>query len=731
MKSFFLNTGLLIFVFAHFTFCQEQIRGRIEGTISNIEDGKPLYGVNVIVRGSFIGTTSDINGKFILSKLPLGVYELTFSMVGYIPKTIKVDLSSAQGEVVNVALEPTAIQTSPVVVTASKREQSLLEVPMSVSVIDNSAISYRNITTIDNALRYTPGINVIRSQVNIRGSTGFSYGVGSRVLLMMDGLPFLSGDTEEIIWESVPTGNIERVEVVKGAGSALYGSSALGGVINVITKKPSEKPETQIRLYAGFYDMPGYSNWSDWADKTHFLTGLNVNHQQRLGQFFVVTGGSRTLDDGYRRNDYWKRWNIWTRLGYDFSPYQSFDLSFSLLDQRRGNFLWWKDFDNAFEPPDDELTQSVKSLRWNLSGGYKQFVSDVFFYTIRASWYKTQWKDNIPPGSNNSGTSSHSDFFTGEIQTNYQMSDRNIITSGISGIVNRVRAESIFGTHSSIGGAIYAQDEISMFEPLRITLGGRYDIQQLKNAKTVSQFNPKFGSTYKFSSMISFRGSIGRAFRAPSVAEVFTKTSTGGLTILPNPELKPEKSWSYEVGAIFNPFNFLAIDASVFQNDFWDLIEPTFITSGVQFQNVTRARIKGIEFDLNLDLFERSFLTQFSYTYTFPKNITAGDLLKYRSRHLFYTASTFMIPPVTFGIDFRYLSKMERIDEEFGIIVPDVEKRVPIYLLDLRTSLDWNFINLPLVISFQVNNILQYYYVELIGNMGPVRNYVFTIESKI
>jgi hypothetical protein len=74
---------------------------------------------------------------------------------------------------------------------------------------------------------------------------------------------------------------------------------------------------------------------------------------------------------------------------------------------------------------------------------------------------------------------------------------------------------------------------------------------------------------------------------------------------------------------------------------------------------------------------------------------------------------------------------MERIDEEFGIIVPDVEKRVPIYLLDLRTSLDWNFINLPLVISFQVNNILQYYYVELIGNMGPVRNYVFTIESKI
>ncbi len=731
MKSLFVNTSLLILTFSHFILCQEQIKGHIEGTIVNNEDNKPLVGVNVIVRGSFIGTSSDINGKYILQKLPLGIYELTFSMIGYIPKTIKVDLLSPQGEVVNVALEPTAIQTSPVIVTASKREQSLLEVPMSVSVIDNSALSYRNITTIDNALRYTPGINVIRSQVNIRGSTGFSYGVGSRVLLMIDGLPFLSGDTEEIIWESIPTGNIDHVEVVKGAGSALYGSSALGGVINVITKKPSDKSETQIRLYTGFYDMPSYSNWSDWADRTQFINGLNINHQQRFGQFFVVAGGSRTLDDGYRRNDYWKRWNIWTRVGYDFSAHQSFELSFSLLNQRRGNFLWWKNFDNAFEPPDDELMQSVKSVRWNLSGGYKQFVSNIFFYTVRASWYKTQWEDNIPGGNNIIGTSSRSDFITGEIQTNYQISDRNLITSGISGIVNRVRAESIFGTHSSIGGAIYAQDEITMFEPLRFTFGGRYDIQKLKNAKTVSQFNPKFGSTYKFNSILSLRGSLGRAFRAPSVAEVFTKTSTGGLTVLPNPELQPEKSWSYEVGAIYSPLDFLAVDFSAFQNDFWDLIEPTFTTNGVQFQNVTRARIKGLEVVLNLDFFDRSFLTQFSYTYTFPKNITTDDLLKYRSRHLFYTESTIMIQPVTFGIDFRYLSKMERIDEEFGKIVPDIDKRVPIYLVDLRASLDWNFINLPLVISLQVNNILQYYYVELIGNMGPVRNYVFTVESKL
>jgi iron complex outermembrane receptor protein len=135
---------------------------------------------------------------------------------------------------------------------------------MSVSTMDAGSISRRNIITLDDALRYVPGVNLTEYQVNVRGSSGYSRGAGSRVLLLVDGIPFVTGDTGEMNFETLPVGQIERVEVVKGAASALYGSSALGGVINVITKRIPEQPETRIRAFGGFYGTPSFPQW-DWG----------------------------------------------------------------------------------------------------------------------------------------------------------------------------------------------------------------------------------------------------------------------------------------------------------------------------------------------------------------------------------------------------------------------------------------------------------------------------------
>ncbi len=711
-------------------FAQQHTRGNLEGIVINVEDSRPVVGANVLLQGTVLGTVTDREGNFKLKNIPVGKYNLTVSMIGFKRKEMFLEIMS--GEIIKISIElmPTPIQTEPVIITASKHEQSLQEVPISVSVVDEKDLSYRNTITIDHAMRYVAGVNVTRGQVNIRSSTGYSHGVGSRVLLLIDGLPMLSGDTDEIIWESIPTSNVQKIEIVKGSGSALYGSSALGGIINVITKSVQEIPETQIRMYGGLYEKPKYSTWQ-WTLSPRTFSGVYATHSRKIGDFGLTVGGSRTLDDGYKRNDFWKRWNAWTRLGYDISTYQSAVLSFSLLDQRRGSFLYWKDIDHVLEPPDDQLANKVQSLRYNVSGGYKHIFSDRFCLILKANWFRSQWEDNIPSTSYPIGTNSRSDYFVSELQTNFQLSKEHFLIGGVSGSYNRALAESIFGKHRAQGSAIYLQDEVKYSEQIRFTVGGRFDFQKLETVKSVSQFNPKFGVVYNPASSTTLRFSAGRGFRSPSVAEVFTTTDAGGLVIRPNHFLKPERSWSYEIGGSQTLMENVFAELSIFRNEFWDLIEPISDTAGiVHFQNITRARLTGAEMILNLLTFNGVLQSQLSYSYVYPEDVIHKRILNHRSRHLLYQINQISIDPIRVGLDFRYISKMENVDSLLLKVIRNAEQRVSAYLVDLHFNIDCKFAGLPITIALHINNLTQYYYTDFIGNLAPLRNYVLTLETR-
>ncbi|MDI6766582.1 MAG: TonB-dependent receptor [Bacteroidota bacterium] len=712
-------------------FAQQPARGSIEGIVINSEGSHPVIGANVVLQGTVLGAVTDNEGNFRLKNIPAGKYNLTVSMIGFKRKEITLEIVPVEIKRISIELNPTPIQTEPVIITASKREQSLQEVPVSVSVVDEQDLSYRNTITIDDALRYVPGVNVTHGQVNIRSSTGYSHGVGSRVLLLIDGLPMLSGDTDEIIWESIPTSNVQKIEIVKGSGSALYGSSALGGVINVITKSVQEKPETQLRMYGGFYVKPKYTTWQ-WTQSTQTFSGMYASHSRKIGDLGLAVGGSRTLDDGYKRNDFWKRWNTWIRLGYDISPYQTMTLSFNLLDQRRGNFLYWKDLTHALESDDDQLNQRVQSIRGNINGSYKHFLTNEFFYIVKFNWFRSKWEDNISSQDFPSGSSSRSDFMVGEVQANYQLADQHILIGGITGSFNRVTAEAIFGKRDAQGGSIYLQDEIKFFKDIIFTLGARYDIQKLKTLESVNQFNPKIGIVYNPTPTSKFYTSVGRGFRAPSVAEVFTTTESGGFPIRPNPSLKPEKSWSYEIGSSLTLTEYFAGEISIFRNDFWDMIEPKLGDSSIlRFQNVIRARITGAELSLSLYALERIFQSQLSYTYAYPEDVFHKTILNHRSRHLLYQTNKISIDPIQLGLDFRYVSKMERIDSLLLKIIKDADKRVSSFVIDFHLGVDWTFAGAPVTAAFHINNLLQYYYTDFIGNLAPLRNYVLTLETRL
>ena len=126
--------------------------------------------------------------------------------------------------------------------------KKLKEVTVSVDVINARIIENKNCVTLKDVLRNAPGVQITDGQLNIRAGSGWTYGAGSRVLVMIDDMPLLSADQGEVLFNMVPLENVEQVEIIKGASSALYGSSALNGIVNVRSKMPGLKPETKVGI---------------------------------------------------------------------------------------------------------------------------------------------------------------------------------------------------------------------------------------------------------------------------------------------------------------------------------------------------------------------------------------------------------------------------------------------------------------------------------------------------
>ncbi|RCK77647.1 MAG: hypothetical protein IGBAC_1956 [Ignavibacteriae bacterium] len=690
-----------------------------------------------MIKGTLIGATTDIKGKFFINKIKSGNYTIVASLVGFKKEEIKnIIIEAGKETYIEILLSPGAVQMGQVIVTAGKHEQTFSDVPASVSVVQAREIYSRNIVSVDDALRYIGGVNLIESQISIRGSSGYSKGVGSRALVLIDGVPLITGDTGEPIYESMPVNFIERIEVLKGASSALYGSGALGGVINIITRDLPDLTSSWFKLYGGFYDKPIYKQWQ-WTKSTQFLNGFALAHSRKFGVVKTLISLSRTEDDGYRKNSRIQRWNIYSKSLIDFNPSQKLSVTMNYLDQKRNNFLYWKSLDSALVPTDDQLGDMVISKRFATNAIFKNIVSDKFVYLLKGIWYYTNWRNNVEFSNDHS----NSHFADLEFQFNYQPTVKHILTSGIEFNTNKVKS-NIFGNRSGFNSAIYIQDEYKINENIRTTLGLRLDVAKRQSIKTQIQFNPKFGISYNPLSDLSLRLSAGRAFRAPTISEAFTSTTASGITVIPNPNIRSEKSWGYELGSNYKLSDNILLDAAIFQSNYENLIEPKFVSTFTgQFVNITKARIRGLEIGLNSTWFRNLLNFNFSYTYLDPKDITDNQVLKFRSRHLLYTNILFKFgafnimfnsrPQYQVGIDFRYLSKIERIDEQFKLYIKDSEERVPIYILDINFSYEDKFFDIPIKYSFHINNLLNYYYVELVGNLAPIRHFVFRVETTL
>lgn len=716
MKNYFYIIFILSF---NFTYGQTF---SVSGKVTD-EKGNPLSRVNIIIEETKVGTASESNGSFKFDKLKPLNYTFIFSAIGYSKKSVNINLSSDINDLI-VTLETSVIQSEQVVVTAGKYEQLKNDLPVSAEVIRGEEIEKRNFNSLDDAMRYIPGVSITLDQISIRGSSGYSRNAGTRVLLLIDGIPIYTPDSGEIIWELLPISEIERIEVIKGAASSLYGSAAIGGVINVIQKKFSNIPETYIKGSYGFYDKPAHSEW-DWSGERRSFNGLTISHKNSFNKGGYTFSLSRFQNDSYRKNNSSKQYSGSFNINYKFNNTTSLQFFGNGLNREGGNFLFWKDVNNALVPPDNYLGERVLSNRYMLGLIIRKIVSDNYFYDIKSSYYLNKWEQQA--STPNSSTSS---IFRSEIQSNYILNSKTVLITGVEASFNNVNS-NIFGNPSSRSFGIYSQLDYKITNDLLSSTGLRFDYTSIDSLEKEYDISPKIAFNYKLSDNFILRSSAGTAFRAPTLAETFTSTTASGILIIPNSKLKPEKSFTFEFGLNYNFNNLLITDFAIFQSEFYDYIEPQFNTLGqVQFQNLTRARIQGFEFNNQLNLLGEYLSLKLNYNYLWGRDINKNSSLKYRPRHNALAGLNSLYNNFELGIDFRFLSRIEEVDREFvdfGIIKQG-DTRVDIMVTDARILYKLSQFNLPGRLILTANNIFNYNYVEMLGNISPIRNFTLGLE---
>lgn len=214
----------------------------IKGHIRDSKTNEPLIGASVTYNlKDKQGTISDVNGAYEI-KVPEGGVELIFSYVGYEDQLVPVVIGPNAVMTKDIYMKESTNLMEDVVVTAGRFEQKLSNVTVSMDLVRENDIRRQAPTDLTSTLQTLPGVDIVDKQPSIRGGGGWTYSVGSRSQILIDGMSALSPKTGDINWNTIPLENVEQVEIIKGASSVLYGSSALNGVINVRTARPGLTP---------------------------------------------------------------------------------------------------------------------------------------------------------------------------------------------------------------------------------------------------------------------------------------------------------------------------------------------------------------------------------------------------------------------------------------------------------------------------------------------------------
>jgi outer membrane receptor protein involved in Fe transport len=696
------------FILSYTSFAQSVVRGRVTDKSSK----ETLPGV--ILSCADKSTITDVNGDFSL-QVPAGIQTITAYMVGY--KTFSKVITLHEKDTVKVAIDLDVSNRAldEVVVSAGKYEQKVSEVTVSMEVIKTELLQSKAVAQLDQIMNQVPGVYCTDQQVSIRGGSGFTYGAGSRVAMLVDGMPMMSADAGDIKFNYIPIENMAQMEVIKGAASALYGSSALNGVINMRTKFAGDEPETQVIAYTGIYgdaDRASLNWWKQQHQSNPMYQGVTFSHSQKLGNIDLVMGGQVYNDEGYRdsANEQRVRANLNLRYRFKKIPGLMAGVNSTIMSYTGRLFFLWKNADSAFMSRPGALSV-YSNQRFNIDP-YITYTSKFGGkHTIRTRYFLT--KNNNSSGGTNQG--SDAGLYYGEYQWQKRFKNNFNLTAGAVAMRQEVLAPYIYGTRFGKNLAGYVQADKKFFNRLTVSGGMRVEYYKVDTAETHGGFfflnapkktnlpvQPVFraGLNYQVFEYTFIRASFGQGYRFPSVAEKYINTIVGGLNVYPNSSLQPEKGYSAEIGIKqgFKIGNFQGFaDAAYYVTHYYNMIDFVFrydtvgkyaqysqgISNlakdvGFQFQNIGTAYINGVDVSVSgtgkigqvrVDLLS-------GYTYSNPINpnynskidtngTVRSNLLRYRNKTMFKNDVQLTYKNFSLGWSIRYTSPMQNIDRRF------------------------------------------------------------------
>ncbi|NOZ56090.1 MAG: TonB-dependent receptor [Calditrichaeota bacterium] len=691
--------------------------GQISGRVLDARTGQALPGANVWLEETQLGAAADAQGRFRIRHVPAGRYALHASMIGYRSAVLRDVQVPAGGRVeLVIRLRPAVVQLEPVVVSATKMRQSVMQSPVSLSVVTAEDIRRRNPLDLKQALEMAPGVHFVGNQINVRGSTGFTFGAGNKVLLLLDGVPVYASDTGEFNWDLVAPEDVKQIEVVKGAGSALWGAAALGGVVNIITRDPTPQGRFRYTVTLGKYDHPAFRQW-EWTDwgRLHY-TRETLSYGKRYEALGVRLSLNRTMDTGYRQLGDAKKLGGTLKLDYHLPGGGRWTnyVSGSWISQ--GFFIQWKGQNHPYEVDPTQLSNRAHINQLSAYSRLTLPLTPSLAVQARVSLVRTLMGNQFgQPGAFNPAYGSGA-----EVQVDWIPGRKHSVTVGLQ-LQRDGGSTRYFGDHVGIYLAPYVQDEWRVRPNFRLTAGLRYDRYVLDGTRREDLLSPRLGLNWQPARRTAFRASVGSGFRAATIVERFLELEVMNFTVKANPALRSERSWAYEVGMRHYVTANWVVDASLFRTDYNQLIEAhlDLIRGNIQFRNIPRARIQGLEASSELSVPVRLFgisasvALRGSLTWMHHEELEFHDPLPYRPKLLARGQVGVLGRAWEVLVEHRYASKIDQVK-----IYP-INQRVPMRFWDASLRLHWRKVGVQLA----CRNMFNYNYAPMESNLMPPRRW--------
>ena len=585
--------------------------GSIRGVVTSRDTHQPIFSARVSIASPARAAATDERGRYTLRDIPAGTYAVSITALGRSPALDSVRVVGGEATTLDVALEQGSLLLSSVIVSATRTPTQSNQVASTVNVLTPYQIRTSPARETQDLLREIPGVELPRQSSAVGGTSQIVSIRGvdeGRTVVTFDGVPITDAWGEWVDWSKVPEPLLDRVEVVEGGTSNLYGNGAMGGAISFFSRP----------IAPGSYDLQldGGSR-----EARHLFASTGVPIARGLSAMLTgdyADGGGYTLIPPQNAGPVDQpsqsiRRNALARLEYAPSSQLSAYLTGHLFGDSRDLGTALSQTNRRSSSIDAGLDYGVLergqlSLRaWDSEQRENQYVSSVA--ADRASERRTALLQ-IPShdwGAGAQWTRTHL-FGLQSFALGADVRHLNGFTGETDFAANGGTSQLLSGGDQLLGG-VFAQGVLAPIEPLRVELGARVDHWTNANGVAIDAngatsypdqsrdaFSPRVGIRYQVARPFSVHAAVYQAFRAPNLAELYRKFTSGANTNLPNPALRPEYARGYEAGLDWQPAQWVQVKGTAYNADMRDLNTFVVIAPNTrQRQNVQKTRSRGGE----------------------------------------------------------------------------------------------------------------------------------------